>query len=47
MPWQVKKDLQHLQLPSSPLKEEEKRKDKWKQQMGVEQIEVDALVTVS
>ena len=46
MPWQVKKDLRHLQLPGSPLKEEEKRKDKWKLLMGVEQIEVDALVTL-
>ena len=44
MPWQVKKDLRHL--PNSPLKETETRADKWEQRMGVEQIEVDALVTL-
>ena len=41
-PGQAKK----LQLPSSPLKETETRGDEWKQRMGIEQIEIDALATL-
>jgi hypothetical protein len=33
-------------LPSSPLKPEEKRADKWRQAMGIEQTEIDALATL-
>jgi hypothetical protein len=33
-------------LPSSPLKPEEKRADKWRAAMGVEQTEIDALATL-
>jgi hypothetical protein len=31
-------------LPSTPLKDTEKRKDRWKERMGVEQTEIDTLV---
>jgi hypothetical protein len=34
------------QLPESPLKTSEKRAGKWKQRMGVEQTEINALVTL-
>jgi hypothetical protein len=33
-------------LPSTPLKDEEKRADKWRQAMGTEQTEIDALATL-
>jgi hypothetical protein len=33
-------------LPSTPLKDTERRGDKWKQAMGVEQTEIDALATL-
>ena len=33
-------------LPSTPLKETEKRGDRWRDQMGLEQTEIDALVTL-
>jgi hypothetical protein len=33
-------------LPSTPLKESEKRADKWRAAMGVEQTEIDALATL-
>jgi hypothetical protein len=33
-------------LPISPLKESERRADKWREAMGVEQTEIDALVTL-
>src|SRR5262249_44536758 len=35
-----------LGLPSTPLKETEKRADKWRQAFGVEQTEIDALATL-
>lgn len=34
-----------LGLPSTPLKEEEKRGDRWREEFGVEQTEIDALTT--
>jgi hypothetical protein len=37
--------VRDLGLPSTPLKETEKRADKWRQAFGVEQTEVDALLT--
>ena len=33
-------------LPSTPLKETEKRADRWKEAMGVEQTEIDAIATL-
>lgn len=36
----------HLDLPSTPLKETEKRADKWREYMGWEQTEIDALATL-
>jgi hypothetical protein len=38
--------VQDLDLPSTPLKETEKRADKWKALMGHEQTEIDALATL-
>jgi hypothetical protein len=38
--------VQQHDLPSAPLKESEKRADKWRAAMGVEQTEIDALVTL-
>ena len=35
-----------LGLPSTPLKETEKRADRWRQAFGVEQTEIDALATL-
>jgi len=35
-----------LGLPSSPLKETEKRADRWREAFGVEQTEIDALATL-
>ena len=35
-----------LGLPSSPLKETERRADRWRQAYGVEQTEIDALATL-
>jgi hypothetical protein len=35
-----------LGLPSTPLKESEKRADRWRQAFGVEQTEIDALATL-
>ena len=35
-----------LDLPSTPLKETEKRADKWREDMGWEQTEIDALATL-
>ena len=35
-----------LELPSTPLKETERRADKWRQAMGREQTEIDALATL-
>jgi hypothetical protein len=37
--------VRELGLPSTPLKESEKRADKWRAAFGVEQTEVDALLT--
>lgn len=34
-------------LPSTPLNEKERRADKWRQAMGVEQTEIDALATLN
>jgi hypothetical protein len=33
-------------LPSTPLKESERRADRWRQEMGVEQTEIDALASL-
>ena len=38
--------VRDFKLPSTPLKEEEKRADKWRQAWGVEQTEIDALATL-
>jgi hypothetical protein len=38
--------VQELNLPSSPLKETERRRDRWRQAFGVEQTEIDALATL-
>jgi hypothetical protein len=38
--------VRELALPSTPLKETEKRADKWRQAFGVEQTEIDALATL-
>jgi hypothetical protein len=38
--------VQKFGLPSTPLKPEEKRADKWRQAFGVEQTEIDALATL-
>ena len=38
--------VRELGLPSTPLKETEKRADKWREAFGVEQTEIDALATL-
>jgi hypothetical protein len=38
--------VQDLRLPSTPLKETEKRADRWREAFGVEQTEIDALATL-
>jgi hypothetical protein len=38
--------VRELELPSTPLKETEKRADRWRQAFGVEQTEIDALATL-
>ena len=38
--------VRNLNLPSTPLKETEKRADKWREAFGVEQTEIDALATL-
>jgi hypothetical protein len=38
--------VRELGLPSTPLKETEKRADRWREDFGVEQIEIDALATL-
>jgi hypothetical protein len=38
--------VRELDLPSTPLKDTEKRADRWKAEFGVEQTEVDALATL-
>ncbi len=38
--------VKELGLPSTPLKETEKRADKWREAFGVEQTEIDALATL-
>jgi len=38
--------VNELGLPSTPLKETEKRADRWRQAFGVEQTEIDALATL-
>ena len=38
--------VRDLGLPSTPLKETEKRADKWREAFGVEQTEIDALATL-
>ena len=38
--------VRELDLPSTPLKETEKRADKWREAFGVEQTEIDALATL-
>src|SRR5262249_39136811 len=40
------KQVCELGLPSTPLKETEKRADRWRQAFGVEQTEIDALATL-
>jgi hypothetical protein len=42
LPEQVRK----MDLPSSPLKETERRSDRWREATGLEQTEIDALVTL-
>ena len=39
--------VRDLDLPSTPLKETEKRADRWRAAFGVEQTEIDALATLS
>jgi hypothetical protein len=38
--------VQELGLPSTPLKETEKRADRWREEFGIEQTEIDALATL-
>ncbi len=38
--------VRDLNLPSTPLKETEKRADKWREAFGIEQTEIDALATL-
>jgi hypothetical protein len=38
--------VRELELPSTPLKETEKRADRWRDAFGVEQTEIDALATL-
>jgi hypothetical protein len=38
--------VKELGLPSTPMKESERRADKWRERFGVEQTEIDALVTL-
>jgi hypothetical protein len=38
--------VRELSLPSTPLKETEKRADRWRQAFGIEQTEIDALATL-
>jgi hypothetical protein len=38
--------VRELRLPSTPLKETEKRADRWREAFGVEQTEIDALATL-
>jgi hypothetical protein len=38
--------VRDLGLPSTPLKESEKRADRWREEFGVEQTEIDALATL-
>jgi hypothetical protein len=38
--------VQSLGLPSTPLKETEKRGDRWREAFGIEQTEIDALATL-
>jgi len=38
--------VDELRLPSSPLKETEKRADRWREAFGIEQTEIDALATL-
>jgi len=38
--------VQELGLPSTPLKETEKRADRWREEWGIEQTEIDALATL-
>jgi hypothetical protein len=38
--------VHELELPSTPLKEGEKRADRWREAFGVEQTEIDALATL-
>ena len=38
--------VRHFRLPESPISDKEKRKARWKERMGVEQTEVDALLAL-
>src|SRR5208282_3421627 len=38
--------VRELRLPSTPLKETERRADKWREAFGIEQTEIDALATL-
>jgi hypothetical protein len=40
------KQVRELRLPSTPLKETERRADRWREAFGVEQTEIDALATL-
>jgi hypothetical protein len=42
----MKEQVQELGLPSTPLKETEKRADRWREKMDMEQTEIDALATL-
>ena len=39
--------VQRLELPSTPLKESERRADRWREVMGHEQTEIDALIALA
>jgi hypothetical protein len=43
----TRQQVKRLRLPSTPLKETEKRGDKWRAAMGYEQIEIDALIALN
>jgi len=43
----IPEQVREYGLPSTPLKETERRADKWRQAMGVEQTEIDALATLN
>lgn len=42
----TREQVRELDLPSTPLKETERRADKWREKWGVDQTEIDALATL-